>query len=214
MLLKGQRSRLRDVCILCILFLGGQVYGASAADESCNAARVSNYSYIGLPEGKSCKGLSSLTAFTSCEPAPELELCRMKVALEIYSDGIEMEVFFAVPSPLGVLPADHRVEAIPLLVADPEDACSPLSSKHLTGRQMQMYNTVMITSPVQACPKCPACWRPDFSFCMYPVFHQRLYSCDEHAWYRCCGASEARRLHIFGKGSGCWCCKCSSPDCV
>ena len=45
MLLKGQRLRLRTVCILCILFLGGQVYGASAADESCNAARVSQKRY-------------------------------------------------------------------------------------------------------------------------------------------------------------------------
>ncbi len=44
MLLKGQRSPLRAVCILCILFLGGQVYGASAADESCDAARVSQHS--------------------------------------------------------------------------------------------------------------------------------------------------------------------------
>ena len=37
MLLKGQRLCLRAVCNLCILFLGGQVYGASAADESFRA---------------------------------------------------------------------------------------------------------------------------------------------------------------------------------
>lgn len=48
MQLKGQRLRLRAVCILCILFLGGQVYGASAADESCNAARVSKQRYIAI----------------------------------------------------------------------------------------------------------------------------------------------------------------------
>lgn len=57
----------------------------------------------------------------------------MKVALEIYSDGIEMNVFFAVPSPLGVLPSEQKTEAIPLFVADPEDACSSLKSKHFAG---------------------------------------------------------------------------------
>ena len=61
----------------------------------------------------------------------------VKVALEIYGDGIEMEVYFAVPSPLGVLPPGHRSEAVPLIVADPEDACSPLSSRHLAGKLMK-----------------------------------------------------------------------------
>ena len=41
MLLRDQRLRLRSVCILCIPFLGGQVYGTSAPEESCDAARVS-----------------------------------------------------------------------------------------------------------------------------------------------------------------------------
>ena len=70
----------------------------------------------------------------------------MKVALEIYSDDTEMEVYFAVPSPLGVLPSEQRTVAIPLVVADPEDACSPLSSKHLAGMHcidgMARYNCV------------------------------------------------------------------------
>ena len=57
----------------------------------------------------------------------------MKVALDIYSDGTEMEVYFAVPSPLGVLPSEQKTEAIPLFVADPEDACSPLNTKHIAG---------------------------------------------------------------------------------
>ena len=57
----------------------------------------------------------------------------MKVALELYGDSIETEVYFAVPSPLGVPPSEQRTKAIPLVVADPEDACSPLSSKHLAG---------------------------------------------------------------------------------
>ena len=58
----------------------------------------------------------------------------MQVALEVYGGGTEMDVYFGVPSPLGYLPAQQRAEAIPLLVADPENACSPLSSRHLAGK--------------------------------------------------------------------------------
>ncbi len=49
MLVEGQRPRLRAVCILCILFLGGQVYGASAADKTCDAARVSQHIFVDSP---------------------------------------------------------------------------------------------------------------------------------------------------------------------
>ncbi len=57
----------------------------------------------------------------------------MQVALEVYGDSTEMDVYFGVPSPLGFLPPQQRAEAISLLVADPEDACNSLSSRHLAG---------------------------------------------------------------------------------
>ena len=68
-----------------------------------------------------------------------LTLPAMKVALEVTGEGIDMDVFFAISSPFGLLPPQQRPEALPLTVADPEDACSPLGSRHFAGKKTDRW---------------------------------------------------------------------------
>ena len=63
----------------------------------------------------------------------------MKVALELTGEGIDMDVYFAIPSPFGLVPPQQRPEALPLTVADPEDACSPLGSRHFAGKKSDRW---------------------------------------------------------------------------
>ena len=109
------------------------------------------------------------------------------MALEIYSDGTEMEVYFAVPSPIGVLPADHRIEAVPLVVADPEDACSPLRSKHLAGEatswtygHLNKEGICGVTPLLPACTPYGACTRhadPSRILSTCRTCNMMLYAC-------------------------------------
>ena len=63
----------------------------------------------------------------------------MKVALEITGEGIDMDVYFGIPAPFGLLLPQQRLEALPLTVADPEDACSPLASRHYAGEETHRW---------------------------------------------------------------------------
>lgn len=85
----------------------------------------------------------------------------MQVALEVYGEDSDMDVYFGIPSPLGLLPAQQRPEAVPLLVAEPGDACFPLSSRHLAGTfwLMLIFHSInncdlsLLTAAVQCSPK-------------------------------------------------------------
>lgn len=125
-----KRLRPWAVCIVSILCLGAQVHAASPADGSCDAAMVCLLSQPSLL-------WSRCTMYLLIEgrlPAPPSELVlALQVALEVYGEDTELNVYFAVPSLLGVLPPHQKPSAVRLLVADPEDACSPLRIRHPAG---------------------------------------------------------------------------------
>ena len=125
------QKRLRAVCIVSILCLGAQAHAASPADGSCDAAMV------GLPSHPSllwsCFAICLLVEGRLPAPPSDLVLA-LQVALEVYGEDTELNVYFAVPSLLGVLPPQQKPSAVPLLVAHPEDACSPLKTRHLAGK--------------------------------------------------------------------------------
>ena len=125
-----KRHRPWAVCIVSILCLGSQVHAASPADGSCDAAMVGSTSH---PSHL----WSRFTIYLLVEgrlPAPSSDLVRvLQVALEVYGKETELNVYFAVPSLLGALPPHQKPSAVPLLVAEPEDACSPLKTRHLAG---------------------------------------------------------------------------------
>ena len=54
-------------------------------------------------------------------------------------EGIDMHVYFGIPAPFGLQLPQQRPEALPLTVADPEDACSPLASRHYAGEETDRW---------------------------------------------------------------------------